>query len=256
MTDKFLFLVGSAVNHFQEEKYSKFSREERFQQTLKTIESIKEKVPDAKICIYESSSTSIDEEYRKVFRNISDVYIELYEDPVIKLLYENLESCPDRFAFGKSLLECRSLIVVLDRIRHHNIFTGVRRIFKLSGRYQLNNYFSITDYYSRFLMNYYVGRVYDYDEERYEDLDNLNNYLYNLKGQIVTGLWSFDRSLLGETLQALQNSLEMMEKYIQYTSGVDIEHALYNFIDRKKIVNIPILGLDLIKGMDGDRYSL
>lgn len=256
MTDKFLFLIGSAINHFQEEKYSKFSREERFQQTLKTIESVKQKVPDAKICIYECSSTQIDEKYRNKFKELSNVYIDLYDDPGLKILYENLESCPDRFSFGKSLLECRALIVVLDQIRHHNVYSGVRRIFKLSGRYTLNNYFSISDYYSRFLMNYYVGRVYEYSEDRYEDVDNLNNYLYNLKGQIVTGLWSFDRSLLPDTLESLQNSFELMEKYIQYTSGVDIEHALYNFLDKKRIVNIPILGLDLIKGMDGDRYSL
>jgi hypothetical protein len=47
-----------------------------------------------------------------------------------------------------------------------------------------------------------------------------------------------------------------MERAIQLTSGIDIEHSFYHFIDRDSILNVPILGLDLIKGMDGDKYSL
>jgi hypothetical protein len=256
MTDKFLFLIGSAVNHFQEERYSEFSQKERFEQTLKTINSVKEKDPDAIICIYESSSTKIDDKYEDQFKDISDIYINLSNDPGIRVLYQNLERSPDKFPFGKSLLECRSLIVVLNEIKNHNLFTNIRRIFKLSGRYKLNENFDINDYKSRFLINYYIGKVYEYNQERFEDQDNLNTYLYGFKGQLVTGLWSFDKLLLHNTIMSLYNSFEYMEKSIQYTSGTDIEHTLYNFLDKNKIVNIPVLGLDVIKGMNGDRYSL
>lgn len=256
MTDKFLFLIGSAVNHFQEERYSEFSRKERFEQTLETIRSVKGRVPDAIICIYESSSTKIDDKYEEKFKEISDIYINLSDDPGIRVLYENLERSPDKFPFGKSLLECRSLLVVLNEIRNHNLFTTVRRVFKLSGRYKLNGDFDINDYKSRFLTNYYVGKVYEYNQERFEEQDNLNTYLYGFKGQLVTGLWSFDRLLLQNIIMCLYNSFEYMEKSIQYTSGTDIEHTLYNFLDKNRIVNIPVLGLDVIKGMDGDRYSL
>ena len=55
MNYKFLFLVGSALNHFQEKDFSVYTTEQRFLQTLDTIKSIKEKVPDAYICIYEGS---------------------------------------------------------------------------------------------------------------------------------------------------------------------------------------------------------
>jgi hypothetical protein len=47
-----------------------------------------------------------------------------------------------------------------------------------------------------------------------------------------------------------------MERAIQLTAGIDIEHSFYHFIDRDKIINVPVLGLDLIKGMDGNRFSL
>ena len=41
MNYKFLFLVGSALNHFQEKDFSRYNTEQRFLQTLDTIKSIK-----------------------------------------------------------------------------------------------------------------------------------------------------------------------------------------------------------------------
>lgn len=255
MNYKFLFLVGSAINHFKEEDLSAFKAEERFQQTLDTIQSIKDKVPDAYVLIYEGSETPIKEEYKEKFIGKSDLFIECGDDPYMKSLYENLHRDPDKFTFVKSMLECRCLQLVLNHMREHNIFNDVTRVFKLSGRYKLNEYFNINDYQTRFLMNKYVMKYYDY-KERFEDIENIYSTLYGCKGSIVTGLWSFDRFLFNDIFNVLQRSFEYMERAIQLTAGIDIEHSFYHFIDRDKILNVPVLGFDLIKGMDGDRYSL
>lgn len=255
MNYKFLFLVGSAINHFKEEDLSAFKAEERFQQTLDTIQSIKDKVPDAYILIYEGSETSIKQEYKDKFIEQSDLFLEFGNDPYMKSLYENLHRDPDKFTFVKSMLECRCLELVLNHMMQHNIFNDVTRVFKLSGRYKLNEYFDINDYKTRFLMNKYVMKYYDY-EERFEDIENIYATLYGCKGSIVTGLWSFDRFLFNDIFNVLQRSFEYMERAIQLTAGIDIEHSFYHFIDRDKILNVPVLGFDLIKGMNGDRYSL
>lgn len=255
MNYKFLFLVGSAINHFNAEYISEFTAEERFQQTLDTIQSIKDKVPDAYVLIYEGSETRIKEEYKDKFIKNSDLFIECGNDPYMKSLYENLHRDPDKFTFVKSMLECRCLQIVLNNMKEHNIFNDVTRVFKLSGRYKLNEYFDIDDYKTRFLMNKYVMKYYDY-EERFEDIENIYSLLYGCKGSIVTGLWSFDRFLFNDIFNVLQRSFEYMERAIQLTSGIDIEHSFYHFIDRDKILNVPFLGFYLIKGMDGDRYSL
>ena len=47
-----------------------------------------------------------------------------------------------------------------------------------------------------------------------------------------------------------------MEQVIQFTDGIDIEHSFYHFIDRDKILNVPVLGIDIIKGMSKEIYSL
>ena len=255
MTYKFLFLVGSALNHFNAEHISEFTTEERFEQTLDTIKSIKDRVPDAYILIYEGSETPIKEEYKDKFIELSDLFIECGNDPYMKSLYENLHRDPGKFTFVKSMLECRCLQIVLNNMMEHNIFNDATRVFKLSGRYKLNEYFDINDYKTKFLMNKYVMKYYDY-EERFEDIKNIYATLYGCKGSIVTGLWSFDRFLFTDIFNILQRSFEYMERAIQLTAGIDIEHSFYHFIDRDKILNVPVLGFDLIKGMDGDRFSL
>jgi len=255
MNYKFLFLVGSALNHFNAEHISEFTTQERFEQILDTIKSIKDKVPDAYICIYEGSETSIEEKYKQKFIELSDLFIECGDDPYMKSLYENVHRDPDRFTFVKSMLECRCLQIVLTYMMEHNSFNDVTRVFKLTGRYKLNEYFDINDYKSRFLTNKYVMKYYDY-KERFEDIENIYATLYGCKGSMVTGLWSFDRFLFNDIFTVLQRSFEYMERAIQLTAGIDIEHTFYHFIDRDKILNVPVLGLDLIKGMSGERFSL
>lgn len=255
MTYRFLFLVGSALNHFQEKDYSIYSTEQRFQQTLDTIQSIKEKDPSAYICIYEGSETPIDEKYRDKFLEISDLFLECYNDPVIKSLYENLHRDPTRITYVKSLLECRCIQITLNHIAQHNMFNDVQRIFKLTGRYILNKDFDIQDYHSKLLINKYIMKVYDY-EKRFENPKNMYANLYGCKGNIVTGLWSFDRYLFNDIMNVLQKSFEYMEEAIRFTSGMDIEHSFYHFIDRNNILNVPVLGVNVIKGMSQEIYSL
>jgi hypothetical protein len=255
MNYKFLFLVGSALNHFQGNDFSVFSAEQRFQQTLETIQSIKEKDPDAYICIYEGSETPIDEQYRNKFLEISNLFLECYNDSVIKVLYENLHRDPVKITYGKSMLECRCIQIVLKHLAEHNMFSDVQRIFKLTGRYMLNDEFDIQDYQSKLLTNKYVLKVYDY-ENRFENPENIYNNLYGCKGSVMTGMWSFDKFLFNDVMEVLQRSFEYMEKAIQYTCGIDIEHSLYHFIDRNKILNVPVLGVNVIKGMSKEIYSL
>jgi hypothetical protein len=255
MNYKFLFLVGSAINHFQEDHFSKFSTDQRFKQTLDTIESIKSHVPDAYILLYESSETPIDLEYKNILEDKCDYILECGNDPTMKLLYENLHRDPQKFVYVKSMLECRCLQISLNYMMQTNNFSDSTRVFKLSGRYKLNDDFDIQDYKSKFLLNKYVMKYYDY-EKRFENPENLYANMYGCKGSMVTGLWSFDRFLFNDIIEVLNKSFQYMEQAIQITAGIDIEHSFYHFIDRDKILNVPVLGLDVIKGMDGDSYSL
>lgn len=251
---KFLFLVSSALEHFAEKDYSRFTTEQRFYQTLQTIESIKQKVPNSYICLFECSHKPIPEEYRNQLQQRVNLFLEFYDEPGIQTLYENFSNKPKLITFGKSLLETRGILNCLYLIQQKNLFTDVERIFKITGRYTLNEKFDIQDYQTKFLTGKYVIKSYDY--LNLEDLENIYAYLYQAKGMMVTGLWSFDKHLFNETIEALEKSFTYIEKMIQYTTGTDIEHALYRYLNQKNIISIPNLGLNVIKGMETANYSI
>jgi hypothetical protein len=254
---KFLFLIGSALKHFQEEKFSAYNEQQRFEQTLKTIECVREKVPNSYVVLFECSSKSIDEKQKDTLKEKVDLFLEFYDEPIIKLLYENIENRPEQITYGKSLLETRGLLNTLYVIKKHNLFSDSQRVFKLTGRYLLNEYFDIKDYESKFLEGRYVIKKYDYlpqESENYDEkeLENVYAYLYGAQGMMVTGLWSFDRMLFNEIVESLEKAFVYMEKMMQYTAGTDVEHSLYRFLNKKNIVSIPNLGLTTIKGMSGE----
>jgi hypothetical protein len=254
---KFLFLVGSALKHFQEDKFSAYDEQQRFEQTLETIECIRNKVPNSYVVLFECSSKSIDENQKDILKEKTDLFLEFYTEPVIQAIYENLEARPELITYGKSLLETRGLLNTLYVIQKHNIFNDSQRVFKLTGRYLLNDDFDIQDYESKFLEGRYVIKRYEYlsqETENYneKELENVYAYLYGAKGMMVTGLWSFDRMLFTDTIEALERAFTYMEKMIQFTAGTDVEHSLYRFINKKNIIDIPNLGLTMVKGMSGE----
>ena len=257
MDYKFLFLIGSALKHFQQEKFSAYDEDQRFNQTLETIQSVRDKVPNSYIVLFECSAHPIDEKYKEALRDKCDLFLEFYEEPVLKQLYENISERPELITYGKSLLETRGLLNTLYEINKNNLFNDSQRVFKLTGRYLLNDDFNIKDYESRFLENRYVIKKYDYltQEENVLDdelLENVYAYLYGAKGMMVTGLWSFDRILFNDAVEALEKSFFYMEKMIQFTAGTDVEHSLYRFLNKDNIISIPNLGLTQIKGMLGE----
>lgn len=255
MRHKFLFLVGSALHHFMGESFGAHTTEQRFTQTLATVKSIRDRVPDSYVVIYEGSEVPPSEEHSSALKSISDLYLECGQDEVIKLTYENLHNNPRKFVYAKSMLECRCLQIALGKISQFRLFEDTTRIFKLTGRYALNNNFSIADYTSAFLAGKYVMKYYDYGE-RFTDPENLYSNIYGCRGSMVTGLWSFDTILLNDVFRVLNQSFAYMEKAIGVTAGIDIEHSFYHFINRDLIINPDVLGLDVIKGMDGDTYSI
>jgi len=258
---KFLFLISSSLEHFEENSFSYYTTEQRFFQTLNTIDSIKTKVPDSYICLFECSYKSISDEYKNILKEKVDLFLEFYNEPGLVQIYDNLNRRPELITFGKSLLETRGLLNTLNIIKTKNLFTDSQRVFKLTGRYLLNNDFNIDDYKSKLLENYYVIKKYDYliEEQKklnQKTLENVYAYLYGLNGMMITGLWSFDKILFNDTMEALENAFVYMERMIQYTAGTDIEHSLYKFINKNNIINVPNLGLTMIKGMSGENGEI
>ncbi len=254
MEYSFLFIISSSINHFKKDEFSRFSTEERFIQTLETIESIKSKSPNSKICLFELSHTTIDNNYKNELLDKVDLFLDFSNDYEIQTLYSNFLNHPELFKYGKSLLEMIGLSKTLKHISNEIIFSEITRIFKISGRYVLNRNFKISDYESSFLKNKYIAKHFTYSE--FEPSTNVHYHVYRNVGNMITALWSFDANLLNETLKILNKSFDYLQRLLLYTPGNDIEHSLYYFLDKNKLLNCDLLGVTLRKGMEYDDYDI
>jgi glutathione peroxidase-family protein len=76
--------------------------------------------------------------------------------------------------------------------------------------------------------------------------------VYNTTFKYSEMVSSVPHELFNEVLESLEKTFVYMEKMIQFTVGTDVEHSLYRFINKNNIINIPNLGLTMIKGMSGE----
>jgi hypothetical protein len=137
--DRDLFLINSVINtgnspwsytHVR----SFFSAEDRYQQTLQSIRSVRKYMPNAKILLMECSSLT--EEQTQTLKQSVEYF---------KNLVDNEEACQCVLQTEKKGLgECYQTKAAVEFIFEHTL--KFKRLFKLSGRYSLNDEFDETKY--------------------------------------------------------------------------------------------------------------
>lgn len=255
MSQKFLFIISSSINHFREYELSRFTSHDRYKQTLETIDTIKQKCPEAKICLFELSEDKIDDSIHNNLKSKVDILLNFSETHSIRELYSDFHKNDlDLFKYGKSLFELKGLFLTLSHLKENDLLSGIDRVFKISGRYLLNQNFNINDYKSRFLKNKYICQHRFFVES--EPTTNVHYHVFRNKGSMTTALWSFDANLIDELITNLENTYEYLFRMLLYTPGNDIEHSLFDFIDKSKLINCDVLGVTVRKGMDDDDFKL
>jgi hypothetical protein len=129
-------VINISSNHFSyTNTRSVFTREERYDQTKRTIETIKEKIPNNKIMLIECSKLN-EEETNYINENV-DYFFNLND-----LNDEDILSKVNHYS--KSLGEGTLTIYALRYLFMNNI--PFDNLFKISGRYWLNDHFDYSDY--------------------------------------------------------------------------------------------------------------
>ena len=122
---------------------SLYSRQERFEQTKKTIKCIREKFPSDKIIIVEC--TDFNEEENIFFKNNCDYILNLWDK---KELHDSI------FGISKSLGEGTMTIEALKYIEELNL--EYNYLYKISGRYWLNENFKIENIQNNKIRNNFI----------------------------------------------------------------------------------------------------
>jgi hypothetical protein len=221
------FVVTSAINS----KFGVFKPDERLQQTLDTIKSIRSKIPTAKIFIMECCGTPLNDDQRLALAKSCNTLIDFSTNPDVQDMYDN-----DNWDVVKNGTEIMCFSRALTALRDSGQFADVDRIHKMSGRYILNDMF---------------------DPDTYEQTDIADKFIIGPKYrsqfpievttvplQYMARLWSWPVSRLDETIQIYQDSFVFFAERVSVGGYVDIEHVLYKFLPQAQVHEIQNLGVE------------
>jgi hypothetical protein len=192
------FIITSTINT----QFGLISPENRFNQTLETIESIKS--VNCPIIMIDNSNFSLSCNQYKILKNKVDYFIDIGQRK--HSLFFNKNGV-------KGAGECYMLLVALDILKKH--FYESKRIFKISGRYKLSKEFNINTYNN--LTKKYCFKT--------REKNDVGNYFLHSR------MWSFCGTLLLEAENLIKNSFNTLLK-----EQITIEECIYKNIDFTKLI--------------------
>jgi hypothetical protein len=196
-----------------------YNIDERFEQTKKTIFTVKEKIPNVKIILIECSNIN-NTIYESYFEQICDFYINLFDNEIVR---NNI------FGISKSLGEGTMTIEAIKYIFNSNI--EFDNLFKISGRYELTEKFQ----YCNFSNGHNIFK-------------KINNDTYN----IFTALYKIN----SETSQILYDFLVNNTSSMHNCVGYEILFGLFlKHIQYKNVSFVDTIGLHGLVACDGSVYN-
>lgn len=224
-----VFMITSAINT----KFGVYSAQQRLEQTLATIAGVRQHVPDAKIFLLEMAGIPLTAEHATTLSAQVDSLIDFTGDPDVVGLYNST----DNWDVVKNVTEVMCFSKALKRLYRDVIkFENTDRVFKLSGRYQLNKEFDIgwyDNYQRQHLIIMGVSRSSQFP------------YATTLvERQYMSRLWSWPTKLTDEVIDVYDRGLVYMGERLEQGGYVDIEHMLYKFLDPTKLIEKQIVGLE------------
>lgn len=217
---KNLVLITSVINTCDKplsyiNTRSIYSTEERFEQTKRTIQSVKEKVPNCKILLVECSQLT--DTISNYLKENCDFFVNYYDNLLIR---QNTEG------ISKSLGEGTMTIHAIEYINNNCI--EYDNLIKISGRYWLSENFNYEKFNNNIVIKY------------------IDNNLYNC----FTALYQLPKTNVDMLRIFLINNITSMEQCI----GYEVLFANFiNCFDNKIILN-PI-GLSGFVSVSNDAYN-
>jgi len=196
MNNKNIVIITSVLNCINKQlsyyhTRSVFTIEERYLHTIKSIESIKKFIPDVEILFCECSDLSNHIDFEKNIKKEVDYYYNFYNIEIIK---NNVNS------MLKGLGETYILLEGIDRLMNFN--KSYKNIFKLSGRYYLNENF-----------NY---RIFDNHKNVFTNWDNSNESYCTIFYKIY-----------GDNLHCLKSAL--LNSFHDLNDNHSLESCMYKY---------------------------
>jgi len=216
--DKNLFIVTSSLKP----SIGAFNHEERFQQTIDTLESIRKRIPEAIVFFTDVSTKPVSDLEKQKISSLCNAYLDMSDEPNTKYCAINgLKS------HGENCLMFATILTIKQNPQLSKILNETKRIFKFSARSELDDNFDITQYDNLFGKYVFKKRIPTWT----------NNVVHGADHLFITRMFSFCPSLLDSYLLVLQNNLNLLSNGVQ-----DTEHAHFVNIPKEYLIEFETLG--------------
>lgn len=220
-----LFLVSSAIHT----KHGIFNPAQRLQQTIETCKSIKSRCP-ADIMIIDGGDKDLSDDEKKELSPHIDTFVSFCESPQLK----NILVIPSQ-DIVKNMAEIMTFGTMYEQLLDSGEYKNYKRIFKMSGRYTLNDTFNYDTHYNA------SGKVVIRGPFTSQFTPSITG---NVIFQYMSRLWSFDSELLPEIAQVYRNMFANMNSVLNAGGYIDIEHLLFSHLREELIQKISKIGVE------------
>ena len=215
--DQQLFIVTSALNP----NMGVISREDRLQQTIDGLKSLREVCPNAVVILAEGSPNKVEEEKIKILSDYVDMVADFSGDKDIAQF-----AATGRKSEAENVLMMKMMMLLKREPALMKLMYSVSRIYKLSARTVIHNTFDPIDHnhfgkyvFKTRMPTWLQGEI----AEIFTDL-------------LITRLFSFCPSLIDDYVVVCQRNIGVV-----VDAGVDTEHAHFFNINPDYLVELPTI---------------
>jgi hypothetical protein len=214
MKDKILFIVTSALNA----DMGVISRNDRLDQTMKGLISIRKYVPDAIILLADGSPQQVEPEKLKILSHFANFAADFSTDAQISELAVN-----HRKSEAENLLLLKTLMLLKQDEGMKEIMSHVGRIVKISARTDLTDGFDIEEHM--------VEGKYVFKKRMPTWLtDSRNEFATDL---LITRMFSFCPTLMDDYMKLCETNIALVLQ-----TRIDTEHAHFVNINKDLLVEL------------------
>jgi hypothetical protein len=224
---KYGVLITSAINA----KFSIYSPEERIEQTLETIASVRERIPNAIICLTDCGIPGLDEETANILAADVDNFIDFSEDENVNWIRDNVQEQD----IVKNLTELGVVSRFFELAADKGWFADCDRVFKVSGRYTLTDRFNIADYEDPRVGDKYVVSK--------RMLSQFRPGITGVDQQYMLRVYSMGANRIPEFQMLLADMTEHMQELVNNNRYIDIEHLWYKFLPKNDVIEFDRTGV-------------
>ena len=219
-------MLTSAVNS----RFGVYTPEQRLQQTLDTVASVKQHVPDAKIIIVEQTGVTLTTEQQAILEANCDILVDQTQNPALVEIYNST----DNWDIVKSTSEVLGFGAAMSELLDSGKLADVDRMFKLSGRYLLSDNFNIKQF------DDLPGRIIVAKRRQSQFPLHITN---GQTEQYMSRLWSWPANVTDRMIEMYNEGFLYQAQLLAAGGYCDIEHMLFKFLPQDLVTEVDVIGV-------------